>query len=331
MKVLNGIGAALLVLAVTVGVWIYTSPMPGVYYLRYGVGDGEVSYPSEEVKRECMEAVEVMTDLTYMSEDENNTYDLYLPKQREGKLPVIFWVHGGAFVAGDNAGVANWAYMLAREGAAVVTVDYQWVPEITYPGQTRQVEECILEVMGQAEELQLDTDRVVLAGDSAGAHLAAQCALLATNPEYEEVLGIESVLDTEDLKAVLLYCGPYDVSKMMGYDNKILNYFVSTIGWSMFGEKDWQQSEMLNTTAIVDYLTEDFPPAFVTDGNTGSFEEHGKELAAALDKLGITNHTLFFNKYEKEVGHVYEADLKTEEAMKCFNETMDFLRELEVM
>ena len=43
------------------------------------------------------------------------------------------------------------------------------------------------------------------------------------------------------------------------------------------------------------------------------------------------NHTLFFNKYEKEVGHVYEADLKTEEAMKCFNETMDFLRELEVM
>ena len=99
----------------------------------------------------------------------------------------------------------------------------------------------------------------------------------------------------------------------------------------MFGEKDWQQSEMLNTTAIVDYLTEDFPPAFVTDGNTGSFEEHGKELAAALDKLGITNHTLFFNKYEKEVGHVYEADLKTEEAMKCFNETMDFLRELEVM
>ena len=119
--------------------------------------------------------------------------------------------------------------------------------------------------------------------------------------------------------------------EMMGYDNKILNYFVSTIGWSMFGKKDWQQSEMLKTTAIVDYLTEDFPPAFVTDGNTGSFEEHGKELAAALDELGITNHTLFFNKDEKEVGHVYEAALKTEEAMKCFNETMDFLRELEVM
>lgn len=87
--------------------------------------------------------VDIYKNLEYPSSDKRNKYDIYLPKDVQEELPTIVWVLGGAFVAGSKDGIENYAVMLADEGYAVVGVDYQWAPEIKYPGQVRQVEECL--------------------------------------------------------------------------------------------------------------------------------------------------------------------------------------------
>lgn len=216
-------------------------------------------------------------------------------------------MHGGAFVAGTKDGIENYAVMLANEGYAVIGVDYQWAPEIKYPGQVRQVEECMSALEDVKSAYHLDLDRIILFGDSAGAHITAQAVLLASNPEYERVIGVSSAIQTEQLCGAVLYCGPYDVSKMLNTGNKTIDFFASRIGWALLGEKRWQDGEMIKTTTIKDYTTDEFPPVFISDGNSGSFESQGKELANDLLSKGVPVASLFFEKEQYgDVGHEYQ-------------------------
>lgn len=307
--------------------YLYNSPMPGVFLLRRAFrDDGAVHNPPDYEEKKAN--ILIKKDLNYPSKDGRNQYDLYLPKNSKHRLPVIIWIHGGAFVAGEKSGVENWAVMLANEGYAVVAVDYQWAPEIKYPGQVRQIEECITELQNKEKEgMPLDMSNVILAGDSAGAHIAAQAALLATNPLYEKELGVASALKKENLKTILLYCGPYNVEQILTVEKPLLQFFTSRIGWAMLGDKHWQKGEAISTTTIKNYVTSEFPPAYIADGNSGSFEKEGKELVAELKKNGVKVQSLFFDKEKKEVGHEYQFDLSSEEGMQTYQETVCFLED----
>lgn len=220
--------------------------------------------------------------------------------------------------------------MLANEGYAVIGVDYQWAPEIRYPGQVRQVEECLAALESIKDVYRLDLDKIVLFGDSAGAHIAAQAALLATNPEYEKAIGVSSAITAEQLCGSVLYCGPYDVSKMLNTGNMAIDFFASRIGWALLGDKDWQNGDMIKTTTIKDYATANFPPVFISDGNSGSFESQGKELALGLLNEGIDVTSLFFDRNQYgEVGHEYQFSIGDGgPGSVCYAQTVSFLRKV---
>lgn len=247
-------------------------------------------------------------------------------------MPTVVWVHGGAFVAGSKDGIENYAVMLANEGYAVVGVDYEWAPEIKYPGQVRQVEECLQQLNNVKNEYYLDLNNIILVGDSAGAHIAAQAALLATNPAYGQAIGAQSSIAKEQLKAALLYCGPYDVSQMLNTGNNMIDFFASRIGWALLGDKNWKDGDMIKTTTIKDYATADFPPCLISDGNSGSFESQGKQLAAHLSELGVRVQSLFFDKEEYgEIGHEYQFNIGDKGAgALCYETTITFLESLQL-
>lgn len=99
---------------------------------------------------------------------------------RSAGAPCVYWMHGGGMVMGDRFSQIDipleW---LDRFGAVVVSVDYRLAPEAT---GTTLVEDCyqgLLWISEHAEELGIDTGRIVVAGASAGGGLAAGVALLA--------------------------------------------------------------------------------------------------------------------------------------------------------
>lgn len=326
------VGAVLGVIAVLIGsflIYLFCSPNFVVMMLRKSFG-GDPQVINPENYQEIRERVDIYKDLEYPSFDKRNKYDIYLPKDVQEELPTIVWVHGGAFVAGSKDGIENYAVMLADEGYAVVGVDYQWAPEIKYPGQVRQVEECLQQLKTVQGQYHLDLNNIILVGDSAGAHIAAQAVLLATNREYEKAIGVESTVDKSLLKGAILYCGPYDVSKMLNTGNDLFDFFASRIGWALLGNKNWKDGEMIKTTTIKDYATVDMPPCFITDGNSGSFESQGKELAAHLHTLGVDVTSLFFDKDKYgEIGHEYQFNIGDGgPGTICYEMTLDFLKSL---
>lgn len=321
-------GCGIVFILLLLVVYVAISPKPFLLWIRRRFsGEADLKYPVCE--EELRKSVVVERDRIYPSERENNRYDIYLPISSE-KCPLIFWIHGGAFVGGGKEGVKNWGMMLASRGFAVAAPDYAYVPEITYPGQVKQMQECLRELIrrsGEEKDFPVDANRIFLAGDSAGAHIAAQCALLTVNPVFAEEIGLSSELKPDSLRGTMFFCGAYDVQAFLTIEQKVARMFVEKIGIGMFGTRKWRDHPLLGTTTIKNYVTEDFPPCFLTDGNTGSFESQARELEEALARCYVKVTGLFFPPEEGSCGHEYQYDLTSPQGRRCWKESMRFLEE----
>ena len=130
--------------------------------------------------------------------DPRQSLDLYLPAA-PGPRPLVVYVHGGGWVAGDKANaddVANIAPLVAH-GFAVASVNYRLATEARFPAQIDDVRAALGWLRSHAADLGLDADRVAAFGVSAGAHLAVLLGVLERRP------GVRAVVD---------WAGPIDIA-----------------------------------------------------------------------------------------------------------------------
>ena len=115
------------------------------------------------------------------------TLDVYAPVRADGPLPVLFWVHGGAFLTGAAADYDG-SWLAARGAAVVVAVSYRLGPfgflqlgTADEPEPSPAMTDLLAALDWVAREIEGfggDPQRLTLIGQSAGASLV--CALLAT-------------------------------------------------------------------------------------------------------------------------------------------------------
>jgi acetyl esterase/lipase len=95
-------------------------------------------------------------------------------------LPCIYWIHGGGYMFGsfraDEDRVDAWVDGLS---CAVVTPDYRLAPEHPYPTPLNDCVAGLDWVMAHADEVGIDSSRIIVAGASAGGGLAAALCLFA--------------------------------------------------------------------------------------------------------------------------------------------------------
>jgi len=102
----------------------------------------------------------------------------------EGLEPVLIWYHGGGFVTGSIEGQDNLCRTLAdRSACAVLAVDYRLAPEHKFPAASDDALAVLEWVAAHGEERGLDSDRMAVAGDSAGANLATVAVRRARDRE----------------------------------------------------------------------------------------------------------------------------------------------------
>ena len=299
------------------------SPLPVSLMIRAAFMNSPAVAPDhyEAIKTQ----VDVIKNSSYPSESPDNTADIYIPKDKDGPFPVVLWLHGGAFVGGDKADVEFYATALAAEGFAVVCMNYRRAPEARYPAPLMQTEEAYLWIQTVADRYSLDLRRFVLAGDSAGAHIAAQFAAIQTNPAYADTMGFDPVIPPDSLKAVLLFCGPFDVAKMEKSSNSLLDFFIGRAAWAYFGTRDWAENFSGEAT-ISNHVTDNFPPTFISDGNYLSFEEQGRALSEVLESKGVPAETYFISIETEKAAHEYQFVMNTPAGEESFQRTVNFLK-----
>ena len=300
------------------------SPVPASMLTRLVFSNGIAVKPDnyDEIK----DKVTIIKNLEYPSNYKDNLVDLYIPNQTEAPTPIVIWIHGGAFVGGDKSDIEIYATSLAAEGIAVACINYRRAPEAKYPAPLIQTAEAYIWLKDIANTYSIDINRIILAGDSAGAHIAAQLAAVQTNSTYAAELELEQVIPQDSIKAVLLFCGPFEIAKMDEISSPTINFFMNRTAWAYFGQKNWQETFEHKAT-IANHITGDFPPAFITDGNTFSFEEHGMALAKALEKNAVPAEVYFIPPETETAPHEYQFIMNTPAAQESFEKVIAFVKE----
>lgn len=141
---------------------------------------------------ETAAAVDV-TERTVPGGDGERPARVYRAAALDGPAPVIVYLHGGGFVVGSlDSHDATCRHLAERTGAVVVAVDYRLAPEHPFPAGP---DDCLAATRWattpEAAAALGGDGRVVVAGDSAGANLAAVTALRARDDGWADTLALQ--------------------------------------------------------------------------------------------------------------------------------------------
>jgi acetyl esterase/lipase len=116
--------------------------------------------------------------------------DLYIPPGATGRLPVVVWTGGSAWLADTGKRTApGLAAQLNPAGYAVAGVSIRSSSQIKFPGQLHDIKAAIRWLRANAVAYSLDPDRIAIMGDSSGGWTTAMAALTGDAPELEGSVG----------------------------------------------------------------------------------------------------------------------------------------------
>jgi acetyl esterase/lipase len=121
-------------------------------------------------------------DVSYDARFDRTQLDLYLP-DGDGPHGAVMFIHGGAWRLGDKRMFQGAARRLARSGWAAASVNYRLVPEGRFPRAFQDVACALAFLQTHADEYDLDPERIVVMGYSAGGHLSSLLGVAWDDPE----------------------------------------------------------------------------------------------------------------------------------------------------
>lgn len=340
MKKAGYVTAGLLILAALIIVLLIAKPE---YYIMYkqktGMVHGAVnSFDPKEAKLEVSDTQVTYTgDIRYGDTYPNSYLDIYRFEADSGeKRPVFFFLHGGGYAWGDKAEgdptaeslvseeANRYLIEICRSGYQVVSINYALAPEYVYPVPVYQIDEAVRFLLEHQDEYGLDMTKVVFAGGSAGGQLAGQYANIQTNEAYAREMKMEQALGKENVLGVVFGSAllrPADFEKV---DTVYFKWMFNELKKVYFGNSP----EALAQADVIEYVSEDFPPTYITDGNHGTFDRQAKELAEKLEELGIEHVLNYYEKSEAVLEHGYDGSLNSEYALDNLEKELDFLKGL---
>jgi len=250
------------------------------------IASGQQPKQSPPLPSQLPEGAIVHRDLPYVTNGhERHKLDLYLPK--EGKdLPLIIWVHGGAFRMGSKNVGAPLAYL--ADGYAVASLNYRLSQQAIFPAQIEDCKAAVRWLRANATKFNLDPNRFGAWGASAGGHLVAM--LGATGDVKEFDVG-ENLAVSSRVQVVADYFGPTDFLQMD--DHRLPNGQVHNTPDSpesqLIGVPLQENKEKVARANPITYITKDDPPFLIVHGDSDPLVPHHQSelLAAALEKAGI--------------------------------------------
>jgi acetyl esterase len=304
----------------------FLSPWPGALLIRQIFNAG-AEQATATLQRHVPANVGARLNQQYDPHDPDALLDVYFPEAAQTALTTVVWVHGGGWVSGRRSDIGHYAQILAAQGFTVVTVDYTIAPEAVHPVPARQVNAALGWLAANAQRLRVNPEKFVLAGDSAGAQIASQVALVQRESAYAQALGITPALRPAQVAGLLLYCGAYDL-EAINLDGPF-GLFLRSVLWSYSGQRDFRAVPGFMLMSVQQQVSANFPPAFISAGNADPLAPQSVAFAQALQGVGVRVDSLFFpTDYQPALGHEYQFDLDTAAGQQALQRSAVFLRSL---
>ena len=228
-------------------------------------------------------------DLAYVTYGgSSRTLDLYAPQGAQG-MPLIVWIHGGAFLFGSKEGfpVEPVPLHLLLEGYAVASINYRLSPEAVFPAQLEDCKAAVRWLRAQAEEFGIDPNRIGAWGASAGGNLAA---LLGTTGEVRDFDVGENLGHSSRVQAVCDFFGPTDFLQLDAHrlpDGQVHNTPDSAES-KLVGGPIQDHPDQVRRVNPITYVTKGAPPFLIVHGMLDRLVpfHQSQLLASALEGAG---------------------------------------------
>lgn len=238
--------------------------------------------------------------------------DLYLPPA-PAPLPLIIWVHGGAWRQGDKANGPPLEYLAT--GYALASVNYRLSQHARFPAQIEDCKAAVRWLRAHAQQYGLHPDRFGAWGPSAGGHLVA---LLGTTGHLHS-FDVGDHLDVPgDLQAVVDFFGPTDFLQMDAHrlPGGMLHNTADSPESQLVGGPIRSHPGLVARANPISYVNASAPPFLIVHGDHDPLVPHHQSelLATALRQAGVpvTCYTV------KGGGHGSFRDPQVDELTRAF-------------
>jgi acetyl esterase/lipase len=180
--------------------------------------------------------------------------DVYYPETLSAPWPLVLYVHGGGWVAGDKSEGAGFRNLvgLQKVGFLVASVDYRLAPQYKFPAQIQDVKCAVRYFRAHVAEYNLDPDKIGVWGGSAGGHLVSLLGTADSSAGWD----VGEYLDQPSrVQAVVDMFGPADLthgSAKAGVQTQLQR--------DVFGSTS-NTDPILAAASPVTYVTADDPPS----------------------------------------------------------------------
>jgi acetyl esterase/lipase len=228
----------------------------------------------------------VFKDVEYVAGGhERQKLDIYLPAQRsESPLPLIIWVHGGAWQGGSKENCP--ARRFAQRGYAVASINYRLSQHAIFPAQIEDCKAAVRYLRANAGKYGFDPNQFGAWGASAGGHLVA---LLGTTGDVKEFEKGENLSVSSRVQAVCDYFGPTDFTLISRFPSTMDHDASDSPEARLIGGPIQENKDKCKRANPITYVTKDDPPFLIVHGDKDPLVPHNQSqiLSEALKKAEV--------------------------------------------
>lgn len=238
-----------------------------------------------------------------------NRLDIYYPTSPSQPVPLLINIHGGGWNHGEKEAQSGFNSLFAQE-IAVANIEYRMTPQATAPAAVVDARCAMMYLLENAAKYNIDVNRIVFMGSSAGAHLALTAGYLQNDNRYDTGSNYSGEYK---IVAVIDKYGPANLEKFLHYK--------SLGNWLGEYAEDFDFMKTISPVHLVNNATT--PPTYIVHGDADAIVEYEQSefLVEALENEGV------YHKFTTIPGGGH-GGLTTEEYAQIDSEITAFLSEI---
>ena len=261
------------------------------------------------------DAITAGTSLKTVEYTAGQQADVIAPKEGASSNIVVVYFHGGYYVGGGRHNQEPYCRYLASNGYTVLNCDYTLATEEKWPAQIKDAAAAFEYAANTFEGASF-----VVAGDSAGAHLAAQLAAVVSDSALAQTFGIDLSAYRDRLVGMIGNCGYYEASSVAetGF------FLIENSLRILLDDRNYLEGDAVKTMDVTKHVSA-FPPTLLLCGDKDDFLSQNLLMEQALKDADRDVETYFPQTKDNALGHEFQCNYEIEESYTAMTKTVEFL------
>ncbi len=266
--------------------------------------------------------------IPYGEKKKNYINTLCLKEYKDRKKPLFIYIHGGGWISGitemRNAYLLNWA----KAGFFTCSLSYSYAPQEIFPTQIKEIYAAVDYILDHADDYGIDTDNIVVGGESAGGYFITYLASCVGKPEILDKLGITfRNRDRFRIKALVSHSGCYSIDRLSDETKEQSEFPDMKVMVEAFtGKSIPELRNYLETEEgklLSPQINEVFPPCYLAWSVADKLRFETRDLVNELRKFNIPYR--MFKGDGMASFHAWTFVTMLKKGKECLCDTFDFV------